>query len=124
MLGGDPAAVGLVGVAVAQRPLDAAAVADQLGGQVGGQLGQVGRALAAQRGHRLLDLERVADRPAQRLVHARQQRASRPCRGRAPTAIMVARQLAGRRQVGHEGAVAHLDVEHAAGWRRWRSSWT
>ena len=59
---------------------------------------------------RLGDLERVADRGAERRVHRRQLADRRPAGAHADVAH-AHRQLARRVEVGHERALPHLDVE-------------
>ena len=78
----DPAAVRVLGGAVGDRrltrsraPVVEAEVGQRDEPRRGGEheLGEVGRSLAANRRDRLADLERVADRAAERLVHVGQQ---------------------------------------------------
>ena len=71
---------------------------------------QVVRAATLEGGHRLVHLERVSDRPAERLVHGREHAGGRhPLRPAQPHHRLG--QILRRAQVGHERPLPHLDVE-------------
>src|SRR5216683_743767 len=68
-------------------------------------------ALAGKRIERLLHLQRVADRAAERVVHGGDQRHRAPARPLTQQ-HHLGRQLLGRSHVRHKGAAPELDVEH------------
>jgi hypothetical protein len=82
-----------------------------LGAECVGDRHEIGRTLAAQGGDRLLDLERVAARAAQRAVHRCEQRDDGTA-AIGPELDHRHRQLELALQVGKKGARAALHVEH------------
>ena len=74
------------------------------------ELAEIGRALPGQHLARLGDLERVADRRAERRIHGRQLADGRAAGADADVAHAHG-QLARRGEVGHERALPHLDVQ-------------
>src|ERR671923_234420 len=89
---------------------DAVAERDEVRGGGDRELGQVGRPVAAERLHRLADLERVSHRAPERLVHVGEL-ADDLTIGAAPELEHRLGELSRVVERLHEGAVADLDVE-------------